>query len=859
MRRRVWLALALAACVHTEPAKDYGDPTSLSLPSVSAGITAWVESPSSSDSDDSAAPEIVLGAYTEEQTPLEVSFAKLEADEDGRLAPLGLQPAQVSGTPGRDQRFKAQVGLTHGDNRLLARIASADRSKVRTLVFTLRYDGTAPGASLGVAAPAATTGAACEAANELSAPITRRRSVCVRGRVTPPNGGVSASLGSGTGSVAVPLDGAGQFALAVELAPNARTELNLTVQSASGTTRVPYTIQQDETPPRIELTSSTGETTAGELTLTGNIHDESGVREVAIQNDRGGRDVIGATTHFERSVRLAPGENLLTIVATDNAGNEAKKALSLSRVRVLRLGAARRNAGATNIEVDRTALSELLSAEDQKTIELAAIDIEPAVRQTLARIREPERYSVDTSSWGAPERNLQRILRMTPDVADLSGTSVAELLRIASAVSLPSPRLLGDLLNLKPTDYIVDLDVATKVILDGLVATHPNMTRDARGQPVLTISMYDVLQDLRTIAARFAASGSHPGFLSGESRGDVLEPGFLLTFPVTSNLTQVDAVDLTRRSKDFLFLLEGERVLDFNVLTDDFDIVGLVDQPALDLRFLMREAPTAPRAGNTREAGPDAADPGFYRGNGQGFALPPYTFENIAAEIGYRQLHRAYAAQSFQHENHYDAGSIVDAAVIGWNRGWVTIRTAGGLGAPPPPLYAWDLLMEVAQARLHDNGVAEGAGDMAFALKALPIGLSAEQLTEKLRPKLAQQETKLSELLVGNAGLASSGADLFYLEGASGEGALLYRGPNDGSEARSYPKPGFFADPALTQKVSSSAAGFGVDDSTHEKVAAKLGATYYVADESGAAFELKVSERDASGVGIELRQLGGAP
>jgi hypothetical protein len=278
----------------------------------------------------------------------------------------------------------------------------------------------------------------------------------------------------------------------------------------------------------------------------------------------------------------------------------------------------------------------------------------------------------------------------------------------------------------------------------------------------------------------------------------------------------------------------------------------------MDLRFVMRESPTAPRAGTTQNAGPDAADPGFFRGNGGGFALPPYLFENIAAEIGYRQLHRAFAEQSFQRENRYDAGSIKDAAVIGWNRGWVTIRTAGGLGAPPPPLYAWDLLMEVAQARLHD-GVPEGMGDMAFALEKLPIGLSADQLIAKLRPKLAEQETKLSELLVGNSGLASSAADVFYLRNEQGQAALLYRGPKDGGETRTYPKPGFFADPGLTQKVSSTAAAFGLAETAHEKAAATLGATYYVADETGAAFELKISEQTADGIGVEVRKLGGTP
>lgn len=856
-----WLLLCgLFACVESAPAVDYGDPTSLALPTVSGGITAFVESPSSATHVESASPEISVAAYTEDAAALDVSFAKLEANERGDLSAVGVQSGQASGEPGPNQRFKAVVALTHGDNRMLVRIATRDRSHVRTLSFTLRYDGAAPGATLGVSVPSVEGAQACDDARELSAPLTRQRTVCVHGRVTAQNGAnPSARLSTNGGAAqAVPLDAQGQFALPVALPPDASSTLRMDVEVAGATTTAQYVIREDETPPRVNLASTARETTAAELTLSGTVEDESGVQEVAIESARGGRDVIGAGSSFERSVRLAPGDNAVSIVAIDNAGNEARLPLTLSRVRVLALGAPRNNAGATDVEIDRQALEELLTADDQKTIELAAIDLEPAVRQTLERIREPERYGVDVTTWGAPERNMQRILRMTPDVADLSGTSIAELLSIASAVSLPAPRLLGDLLNLAPTDYIVDLSVATKVILDGLVGTHPNVEHDGSGQPLLGISMYDVLQDLTTIAPRFGPSGDHPGFLSGDSRGNVLERGFLLTFPVTSNLVQYDAIDLTRRSKDYLFLLEGERVLDFNVLTDDFSVVGLVDQPSLDLRFLLKESATAPRAGSTRTARPDAADPGFYRGDGEGFALPSYLFENIAAEIGYRQLHRAFEADGFKRTNRYDAGSIVDAAVIDWDRGWVTIRTAGGLGAPPPPLYAWDLLMEVAEARLHDDGVAEGQGDMAFALKDLPVGLTADELVAKLRPKLAEQEDKLSKLLVGTTGLASSGADLYFVPSATG-GALLFRAPNDGGETRDYPKPGFFADAALTQKVSSTAKAFGLTDELHEKVAAQAGATYYAADESGNVFQLTLSAQGGGGIGVEVRAVGGAP
>jgi hypothetical protein len=203
----------------------------------------------------------------------------------------------------------------------------------------------------------------------------------------------------------------------------------------------------------------------------------------------------------------------------------------------------------------------------------------------------------------------------------------------------------------------------------------------------------------------------------------------------------------------------------------------------------------------------------------------------------------------------YDAGSIKNAAVIDWNRGWVSIDTAGGIGAPPPDLYAWDLLMEVAQVRLHDNGVPEGQGDMAFSLENLSIGLTAEQLVEKLRPRLAEQETELSELFVGDLGLAESRADLFYVPAEGGKGVLMFRAPEDSEAEFTYPSVGFFSDSELTQKVSVTSAVEGVDD-PHEKVSAEVGKSYFACDEKGTVFEILIAERAGDRIGVQIKPVG---
>ncbi|HUS62155.1 MAG TPA: hypothetical protein VMY34_08155, partial [Acidimicrobiales bacterium] len=438
------------------------------------------------------------------------------------------------------------------------------------------------------------------------------------------------------------------------------------------------------------------ETSADRIDVEGTASDEYGLDALEIQNGDGAVQSIGLGSPFSTSVRLGLGANTVDVVARDVAGNEARMPLTLSRLRTLWLGEPTHDAGATNIEVDRFDLTELLTVDDQKGLSIADIDLEPSVKQALARIREPELYGVDTSAWGPPELNMQRILTMPPDTADLSGTSMEELLTIADGIGLPAPRVLAQILDLGVTEPFIDPDVAAEVLMDLLVGTHPNVHKDAGGHYTIDVSMYDVFEDMRTLAPRFGPVGEHPGFLEGESFSQVLEPGFLLTLPVSSNLVQYDAIDLSRAAKDFLFLLDGDRVLDFNVLTDDFDVVGLKDEPTVDLRFGVQEhpGPGLRLAGKTREANPDADDAGFYRGDGQGFDIASWMFESVAVEAGYRMYHRAYATDAFKRTIHYDAGSIEDAAVVNWDRGWVSIATAGGIGDPPAPLYAWDLLME---------------------------------------------------------------------------------------------------------------------------------------------------------------------
>ena len=59
---------------------------------------------------------------------------------------------------------------------------------------------------------------------------------------------------------------------------------------------------------------------------------------------------------------------------------------------------------------------------------------------------------------------------------------------------------------------------------------------------------------------------------------------------------------------------------------------------------------------------------------------------------------------------------------------------------------------ETAEVRLHDQGVAQGAADMAFTLNKLPIGLTAEQLAYQTEKALAEHREKLDASDAGTIG-----------------------------------------------------------------------------------------------------------
>jgi hypothetical protein len=88
----------------------------------------------------------------------------------------------------------------------------------------------------------------------------------------------------------------------------------------------------DTTPPTLTITSpSSGPASSSPLTVTGTASDAGGVSQVTWSNAlTGGSGTAAGTTSWTASIPLAPGSNVITISATDLAGNTATSVITMT-------------------------------------------------------------------------------------------------------------------------------------------------------------------------------------------------------------------------------------------------------------------------------------------------------------------------------------------------------------------------------------------------------------------------------------------------------------------------------------------------------------------------------------------------
>ena len=683
----------------------------------------------------------------------------------------------------------------------------------------------------------------------------------------------------------------------------------------SGTTLV----AADATAPVVTITSpSAGATTdTGSIVVSGTASDDTGIAAIDVRLGDGPYNPVAESapdfSTWSTEVTLTPGDNLVKVRATDLAGLTTTAEVVVTETSGAEWGPEASFTlnwepaphSASTFELDRDGLAALVSPEKAEQLVMLELDLAPVVTNTLDTIREacgtawwiPNNLEATCpADWGQSEINLWRLVTMTPGNVNVAGTSIEGMAEIASTLSTfglldDFDEILAAGLGIGVHDLIVSAPAVAESLLLNLVGTHPNILPGA----IVPVTVLDALSDMATFSSRFGPKGDHPGFLDPftPTYSEVLTPDFKMFMAAESNIHWHEGVALAPAGgigdKAFIALLEDltgptlDDVLEFDFLSPDtFWVEGLAPDPTVDMAFRMSEdddwlpAGTSPLPlpyGNSPVWSSDPwlieyvlADAAFRHyedrrggcdlcsGSGSGALLwedPLFGLDETELVVG----RQGYDKDGNGSAEHFD---FIDPNPPGWLRIW----TLFGLGSPPAPQYVWDMIMEVSERRLLDGGVSQGLGDVRFELVDIPVGLTGPQIAAALRPTMEEQKSELSDLLLGDyANTAEAPADMYLARGVDDALRLHFVIPSDplpeGTAA--HPKVGFFANEALSHKVSVLAdAGSG--DVTHEKLL--VGATpqtVYVADRGGHLHRLDVGAATGDSVSVSVRRWVGGP
>lgn len=507
------------------------------------------------------------------------------------------------------------------------------------------------------------------------------------------------------------------------------------------------------------------------------------------------------------------------------------------------------------LEMSRSEVDELLGPIASE-LELLTMDPDTLLRSALDQIRSAcgtdWARDTDNPAWDCSQTALGqtfgtgwaetaefamvRLLASTPANTDVRGTSLegvagaADFLQVGGGFS----NILAETLERGRTDLAVGNEALVAAVREGLLATHPALTVDG-GIP---ITLEDALTDLATLADKLGPSGDHPGVVDpGRTPyGQVLADDFTMGLTMDSHLEVYDGLDLSL-GKGYLVASTGDLPVSLDFLDPErFTIEGLVDQPVVDLRLALQESP--------RTAEPCTPD-NTCQGNLPGapvnaesvWSLEPWTIEHVVADAARREHEaRVYTAR-------YTVFFVPVVTIrIGQGDtppGWIDYDVLLDIGNPPTPQYLWELLLEVAQQNLHTwdtYQIDEGASNPAFSLTEVPTGLSAVEAEAAVRETLQEQAGTIAEALFGDYRKNSDPVDMIYARTPDGTPALQFVSAHDRSAqgTPSHEVVGFFADEALTQRVSVEIGG------RHVWVPAAGTTTLYAQDDAGQRFELVV-------------------
>lgn len=466
-----------------------------------------------------------------------------------------------------------------------------------------------------------------------------------------------------------------------------------------------------------------------------------------------------------------------------------------------------------------------------------------------------------------PAQNMRKLLNMTPDNANLKGTKLEELIQLSGAVGIPPAKVLAALMGIGITDRAVPFDVVADVFLDELLGSHPAaQVRKGAVDPAhpdglypiaprsLPITLGDVVYAFESLPERFGParldpadpnSPEHPGFVLAAT--GLTKDAFTMYVRVSLNALPFKGVDLT---SNYIASVNStasqiDQVFDFSD-PDWMRVEGLSSELTIaEMTVRVLENDAFIPGGDARDPAPD--------GNSPAWALHPWEFERLMMQMSQLRTLGVVAP----HCDQYKLGTDV-VAFEGCvdDTGWTELTTFTDIGNPPPPAYLWDVLSEVAQVRLHDGGIAEGDADVEFTLSDISIPLDEPAIVAQIKANLEQNPEALTGITEQLNNNTDGDADFYFFQPdpattpADQLGDWLFfvaeadlRQDAEGQPVRpyAYARPGFFADPELTDKRSS--AGDAVGDAVHEKLRVAPGDILYVEDDAQRRYKLVVLEK----------------
>lgn len=659
-------------------------------------------------------------------------------------------------------------------------------------------------------------------------------------------------------------------------------------------------------PPEVRIVSPEdgAQVAAPLLLLRGTTRDPDGIREVRVRvgtpaplaegEYRFGPWSAASSEDdfdtFSAELELPEGPARIEARAIDIAGVAASTAIEVENTWVSDYGPVRRielryrddPRAELLFELDDAGIEEILPPHVQRQIRLASLDSTPLLVNLLERVRNAcgtdwrrdhpdprhdctltplgQTFRGTDGTWrSSPEYALVRLLTMTPANAQVAGTSIAGLQELADGrffgitIGGGFSQILADALGIERTDPIVSIDAAAAAFRDRFVASHPEVDADG----TLVITLYDALRELSPLGDLLGPSGEHPGVFdpSFTPRAALKGPDFRLRLGARSNLRWLEGLRLGE-GKDWLAIVDDPDlgpdgpVLSFDFFDESrFDFLGLIEEPTADLRFFVVENDRFIDSCSGRTACQDNL-PGQPLDDDSLWATPPWEIEHVVGYAAWLQ----YSARRFSRCYIQFAGCQARVSVGAGDDppGWARFDVLFNLGNPPRDQYLWELISEVAQVALHafgDTVVAEGDLEVAFTIEDVPVGVTATELRETIRPVMQEQAGDIAELLLGNYRATNGDVDVLLRRGDDGALVLVHAHPDDPRPVDDdpWPNPGFFGHPDLgpAHRISSTtdqASGF---PGRHVLRPRGETDTVWIADREGHPWRLDIDWRNA--------------